>query len=217
MHKGHSLTRRDLLRRGAILVGNTTVFSGLLASCRGATPEASPTAAPAPAALATPTPMTMATPAASPTPAAAAKRGGTLRVAIIGELPALDPQFTTATIAANITWHMFEALFYRDKQFSPKPLLAESYEFTENNKVLTIKLRSNVKFHDGRPLTADDAIASLLRYSKLSGRGRNLFTRVANLDKVDSHTIRFESKEPTGIALNLLSPGRFLHHAEGSC
>jgi peptide/nickel transport system substrate-binding protein len=205
MLKGHPITRRQLLRRGAILAGGSVVLTGLLAACRGTTPEASPTAAPAPAGQATPTPMSVITPAQSPAPATTAKRGGTLRVAIIGEPPALDPQFTTATLTANITWHMFEALFYRDKQFSPKPLLAESYEFTENNKVLTIKLRSNVKFHDGRPLTGDDAIASLLRYSKLSGRGRNLFTRVANLDKVDTHTIRFEFKEPTGIALIYLA------------
>src|SRR5437764_10589433 len=35
------------------------------------------------------------------------KKGGTLKIAIIGEAPALDPTFTTATITQNISWHFF--------------------------------------------------------------------------------------------------------------
>lgn len=203
------LTRRQVLRRSLVVTGLAGITAGLLSACGTGTQQTTPTpAAQVPGPMATtPSPMQPdLTPTLAPSPApATGKRGGTLRVAIIGEPPALDPQFTTATITANITWHIFEPLFTRDSKFSPIPLLAESYEFTDNNTILTIKLRSDVKFHDGRSVTADDVVASLLRYSKLSPRGRTLFRRVTSLDKVDQGTIRLSFTEPTGIALIYLA------------
>lgn len=194
------LDRRLLLRGSAALLGGGALAS-LLAACGGGTTEEGGGAKGTPATGASPVAGAASpTAAAQPSPATGGKKGGVLRVAIIGEPPALDPTFTTATITSNITWHMFESLFTRDASFSPKPLLAESYEFQDDNKVLVITLRPNITFHDGRPVTADDVIASLTRYSKLSGRGKNFFTRVANLDKVDDTTVRFEFNEPTGIA-----------------
>src|SRR5262245_26009580 len=55
--------------------------------------------------------------AASKTP----KKGGTLKVAIIGEPPALDPGFTTAGITASTMWHVFEGLFTRNGRHEPIP------------------------------------------------------------------------------------------------
>jgi len=49
------------------------------------------------------------------------RRGGVLKVAIIGEPPALDPGFTTATITQNTMWHVFEPLLTRDSKFTPIP------------------------------------------------------------------------------------------------
>ncbi len=202
---GYTLDRRMLIRSSATLfVGS--LLSSVLTGCRqGGTEQA------APATMATPTATVPSAAAVTPTVAQqqgvspAGRRGGLLRVAIIGEPPALDPQFTTATVTANVTWHMFESLFTRDSRFSPIPMLAESWEFQDDNRVLQVTVRPNVKFHDGRQVTADDVVASLIRYSKLTPRGRSLFTRVKNLDKVDSRTVRLEFEEPTGIALVFLA------------
>ena len=48
-----------------------------------------------------------------------AQKGGTLKVAIIGEPPALDPSFTTAGITASTMWHVFEGLFTRSSRHEP--------------------------------------------------------------------------------------------------
>jgi ABC-type transport system substrate-binding protein len=43
------------------------------------------------------------------------------------------------------------------------PLLAESYSASPDNTAFTFKLRSNVKFHNGKTMTADDVVASIAR------------------------------------------------------
>ena len=131
--------------------------------------------------------------------------GGLLRVAIIGEPPAFDPTFTTATVTQNTTWHVFESLFYPDANFAPQPMLLESFEVEENGAVFVFHIRENVPFHNGEMVAADDVIASLQRYAELSGRGRTLFERVESLEADDELTVRMTFSAPTGIAPIYLS------------
>lgn len=131
--------------------------------------------------------------------------GGMLRVAIIGEPPAFDPTFTTATITANTTWHVFEGLFYQDANFAPQPMLLESFEVEEDGAVFIFHLRENVPFHNGEMVTGEDVVASLLRYAELSGRGRTLFERVDSVEAVDELTVQLTFNAPTGIAPVYLS------------
>src|SRR5690606_19618471 len=110
-----------------------------------------------------------ATPGASPTAGqfrpvqtqvtAEGKFGGVLRVAIVGEPPAFDPTFTTATVTHNCAWHVFETLWAPDANFAPKELLLESYEVQDDGKVFILKLRDGVLFHNGKKMGADDVIA----------------------------------------------------------
>lgn len=127
-------------------------------------------------------------------------QGGMLRVGTIGEPPSFDPMFTSTTITRNIAWHVFETLYAPDSQYAPQPMLVASSEAQEDGKVLILRLREGVPFHNGDILNADDVIASLQRYGKLSSRGGTLFQRVAGLDKVDDLTVRMSFTEPTGIA-----------------
>ena len=64
------------------------------------------------------------TPGASSTP----KKGGALRIGMIGEPPTLDAHVTTATITREIGINMFETLFALDAKYRPVPLLVESHE-----------------------------------------------------------------------------------------
>src|SRR5438067_1707038 len=54
-----------------------------------------------------------AKPADAATPAGEPKKGGTLKIAILGEPPALDSMFTSATVTADTSWHIMETLFSR--------------------------------------------------------------------------------------------------------
>src|SRR6266478_8122461 len=98
--------------------------------------------------------------AASKTP----KKGGTLKVAIIGEPPALDPGFTTAGITASTMWHVFEGLLTRSSRHEPIPHLAERYDVDQEGTRFIFSLRRGVPFHNEQEFTAADAAASLKRW-----------------------------------------------------
>lgn len=83
----------------------------------------------------------------------------TLNIATIGETTTLSPMYM---IAANHPTKklIFEGLVnYENGEI--KPRLAESWELSEDGKVLTFHLRQGVKFHDGEPWNAEAAKANV--------------------------------------------------------
>ena len=96
-------------------------------------------------------------------------RGGTLRVAIIGEPPTLDQHQTTAEVTAIISYCMYEGLFTYDSGYQAVPELLDSYTISEDGLTWSMKLRPGILFHDGSTLTPDDVIASVQRWGQISG------------------------------------------------
>ena len=128
----------------------------------------------------------------APAEVAAQKSGGTLRVAILGEPPALDPHWTTATLTEIITGHYLEGLFTRDKNYQPIPMLAEGYTASADNKVFNIKLRHGVIFHNGKEMTSEDVVASLNRWLKVATYGKALAPKVEAI-RADRKSTRLNS------------------------
>ena len=140
------------------------------------------------------------------------RAGGILKAAIIGEPPTLDTHTTTATIAYQIAWHVFETLYTYDKQYQPIPLLAESHTITDGGRRYTIALRKGVKFHDGKELTAADAAASITRWGKLHTTGKTMFKTIEAVEAKEPHTLVIHLKEPSGSLLYALaSPYLAIH------
>jgi peptide/nickel transport system substrate-binding protein len=174
-------------------------------------PAAQP-AAPAAAAQPTAAPKVEAKPAADAKPAAAAKpagepkKGGTLKWAMIGEPPALDPMFTTATVTANLGSHMFEGLFTRNNAQAPKLDLLEKYEPSSDGKKVTMTLRKGVLFHNDKELTSADVEASLKRYNDITARGKLVLSELESMQVPDKYTVVLTFKQPrTGILPVFLS------------
>jgi len=194
------ISRRDFIRVAALASG-----ASVLAACSQSAPPAPvPTAPPSsgtkPAAAPTTAAPAPAATSAAPAPAASGGvKGGTLRAAIIGEPPSLDPQWTTATVTANISWHYVEALFTLDADFKAIPMLAESLETSSDGLTRTVKLRKGVLFHNGKEMTAEDVDASLKRWAQISGLGKNLFAKVDTVSSPDKYTMVFKMKSPYAI------------------
>ena len=55
---------------------------------------------------------------------------------------------------------IYESLLTIDDNYLPQGCIAESWEESSAGKVWTFHLRSDVRFSDGTPLTADDVVAS---------------------------------------------------------
>src|SRR5262249_14350969 len=132
----------------------------------------------------------------------AQKKGGTIRVGNLGEPPTLDAHWTTASITETLTNHIYEGLLTLDDQNKPIPVLAESLPAVSPDGLpYTFKLRHGIKFHNGKEMTSEDVVASLLRWSKQSIYGKDLFNYVAEggLRGVDKYTVELKLKEKVAI------------------
>jgi peptide/nickel transport system substrate-binding protein len=74
------------------------------------------------------------------------------------------------------------------------PSLAESWSESPDGLVYEFKLRANLKFHNGDPLTADDVKFSFERYK--GAAANTLHDHVTEVEIVDPRVVRFHLKEP---------------------
>jgi peptide/nickel transport system substrate-binding protein len=77
----------------------------------------------------------------------------------------LDPALAYDIASARIIQNTYETLVFYDRQSTDEfvPLLAESWELSDNGKVWTFHIRENVKFHNGDDLTPTDVAYSFQR------------------------------------------------------
>src|SRR5262245_19452142 len=113
---------------------------------------------------------------------ATARKGGVLRVGMIGEPPTLDQHATTAVITREIAANAFEGLYALDARFQPAPLIAEGHDIADGGKRYTIRLRKDVKFHNGKLLTSADVVASLRRWGATATTGKTLWKNVEGIE-----------------------------------
>src|SRR5947199_2294776 len=125
----------------------------------------------------------------------AQKRGGVLRVGNLGEPPALDAHWTTASITETLTNHIYEGLYSLDSGARPIPMLAESHTVSKDGLTYTFKLRQGIKFHNGKEMTSEDVVPSLARWGKQSIYGKALFALEADWRAVDTYTVEIKRKE----------------------
>jgi len=89
--------------------------------------------------------------------AATPAHGETLTIAVPDEPPGLDPTTSPAAAIARIVYNnLLEGLVKVSMQGEVVRALAERYSVSIDGTVYTFTLRPGVKFHNGRPLTAED-------------------------------------------------------------
>lgn len=138
--------------------------------------------------------------------AAGKKIGKELKVAIPAAPPGLDSHISTAQVIVDVGRPVFENLVTVDSNFTVQPMLAESWEQSDDRKTLTFHLRKGVSFHNGKEMKAEDIIASLERWFRLSSLGKADFEG-AVLKAEDDYTVVIELPEPVSTALTTLAYG----------
>lgn len=88
-----------------------------------------------------------------------APKGGTLRLASRGNFDNLNPYILKGETAPGISL-TFQTLMVNtdDEAFSEYGLIAETVEMPEDRSFVVFNLRAQAKFHDGRPITAQDVV-----------------------------------------------------------
>ncbi|HJQ61456.1 MAG TPA: ABC transporter substrate-binding protein [Burkholderiales bacterium] len=159
----------------------------------------------------------------APAGAAAPERGGILKYVVPDEPPSFDGHRET-TFALIHPLRPFYSLLIRvnpNNPASPTDFVCDLCEGkvpapTDGGKSYTFKIRKNVKFHSGEPLTAHDVVAT---YKKIifppegvvSAR-KAYYTMVESVEAPDDHTVAFKLKYPSGAFIPALAvPFNFIY------
>lgn len=172
----NEVTRRQVIRgiaAGAVVLGG----AGVLAACDDGS-----------------------SPSTGGTKGKAIKAGGVLRVGVSGgsAKDSIDVhKFSGDVDIARLT-QLYEPLFMHGPDYGLEMVLAESVEAGDSPKEWIIRLRKDVKFHNGKPFTADDVLSSFKRImdpaDPKTGATRFVDVDLKACEKVDDHTVRIRLK-----------------------
>lgn len=123
------------------------------------------------------------------------KTGGTVTVGLGADILNFDPS-TKSFVTYPVIRQVYNKLLDYDANYNPVPDLATSWQIHDDKKSATFKLRQNARFHNGRPLTAKDVVATFER--AMDPRfGQNLVTLTSgqgmkSVRATDDYTVVFE-------------------------
>ena len=131
-------------------------------------------------------------------------QGKVLRFVQNGNLTILDPIWTTAYVTRNHGYLIYDTLFASDENNAVKPQMVDKYDVSADKTVWTFTLRDGLEWHDGKPVTSEDCIASIQRWGKRDTMGIKLMDFVKEYKAVDAKTFQIVLKEPYGLVLDSL-------------
>jgi len=129
----------------------------------------------------------------------------TLRVVMHSDLKIVDPIWTTAYMSRNYGYMVYDTLLAMDEKLDIKPQMVDSYSVSDDNLTYTFTLRDGLLWHDGAPVKAEDAVASVQRWGKRDSMGQKLMEFTKEMKVVDAKTFQLILKEPYGLVLMSLA------------
>ena len=136
--------------------------------------------------------------------APAQRSASVLRVVPHSNLAILDPVWTTAYMSRNHGYMIYDTLFGTDEKAKIQPQMVEEWSVSPDNRLWSFRLRKGLEFHDGKPVTGEDVVASLTRWSKRDPLGQKLATFIERMDAPGPDAFRIFLREPCGFVLEAL-------------
>ncbi|MCP5264756.1 MAG: ABC transporter substrate-binding protein [Burkholderiaceae bacterium] len=128
----------------------------------------------------------------------------TLNVVMHSDLKIVDPIFTTAYMSRNYGYMVYDTLFGMDNKGEIKPQMVGKHEVSADGLTHSFTLRDGLLFHDDKPVTSADVIASLKRWGAKDALGQKMMSYVKEMKAVDDKTFQFLLNKPTGLILQAL-------------
>jgi len=121
----------------------------------------------------------------------------TLRIGLAEDPDVLDPTLARTFVGRVVFAALCDKLLDIDEKLAIQPQLATSYEWSADNKALTLKLRQGVTFHDGEKFDAAAVKFNIERHKTLPGSNRRgELAPVASVDVIDPSTVRLNLSAP---------------------
>jgi peptide/nickel transport system substrate-binding protein len=147
------------------------------------------------------------------------RQGGQL-ILPAGSSGASEPEYLNPILETNFTRAnalIFEGLVGLSTSLEPVPVLAESWQSSADGKKLTFKLRSGVKWQDGKPFTSKDVQFTFqaIRDTTKPTVWKTYFAAVEKLETPDEHTVVVTYSRPYAPAIIAWTVGIIPAHVYG--
>ena len=130
----------------------------------------------------------------------------TLRIGLAEDPDVLDPTLARSFVGRIVFAGLCDKLFDIDEKLGIVPQLALSHQWSADNKVLTLKLRPGVTFHDGEKFNALAVKFNLERHKNLSGSSRRgELLPLTSVEVVDEMTVKLILSAPFAPLLTVLT------------
>jgi peptide/nickel transport system substrate-binding protein len=134
-----------------------------------------------------------------------AAQNRTLRFIPDADVTILDPLTTTAYATRDHGHMCWDTLYGLDASFVPSPQLADGHVVEDDGKRWTFTLRDGSVFHDGEPIRARDAVASIRRWLPRDTHGQMLSQRLDDIRVLDDRRFELRLSRPFGPLLDALA------------
>jgi peptide/nickel transport system substrate-binding protein len=120
-----------------------------------------------------------------------------LRIGLNDDPDALDPTISRAYVGRLVFAGLCDKLFDVTPDLKIVPQLATGYEWAPDQRSVTLKLRSGVKFHDGEPFNAEAVKFNIERHINTPGSFRKTeIGQIQSVDVLNDTTVRLNLSEP---------------------
>ncbi len=127
---------------------------------------------------------------------AAAQGSRVLKFIPHADLTVVDPSWSATYITRNFAMMAYDTLYGTDASFNVSPQMAAGHVIEDDGKTWVITLRDGLKFHDGTPVLARDAAASITRWGQRDNMGQTVADRTDEVSAVDDKRIKVRLKQP---------------------
>ena len=115
-----------------------------------------------------------------------------------------DPIWTTATVAANHGYMVWDTLYGIGDALVPQPQMCAGHTLSDDRLAWEFTLRDGLRFHDGEPVRAVDCTTSINRWAQRNPFGAQLLLQTAEMAPVDDRRFRIRLHTPFGQMLYAL-------------
>jgi oligopeptide transport system substrate-binding protein len=139
------------------------------------------------------------------------------------EPESIDPAVITGQLDGRVAYALFDGLAHFDRYGIPQPAIAQSWDISPDAKTYTFHLRSNAKWSNNEPVTANDFVESWkrtllpetaaeyayvmyhIKNAEAFNEGKIKDFSLVGVHALDAQTLRVELEDPTPYFLDLLS------------